>query len=113
MLLKKVDPNHFVFGKNYVKPIMKKGTNAEIYQIRDDDDFFKDLPDAPEVKRAQVPGITKKMRLERQRKLLEEAHARVRTQIAKQEEKNFRDRAEEQKQDQLSRRSGRVPTSIQ
>ena len=31
MILKKVEPGHFVFGKNYVKPIMKKGTNANIY----------------------------------------------------------------------------------
>ena len=65
-LLKHIDPNHWVFDRNYVRPKIKRGVNDNVYQIEDNDGFFSNLPEAKEVKRAKIPGITKKMKIERQ-----------------------------------------------
>ena len=64
MLLKYVDSSHFVFDKNYVRPKIQKKVVENVYQVRDDYAFFQNLPDAPMVKRAKVPGITKEMKFE-------------------------------------------------
>ena len=51
-ILKKVESDHFVFAKNYVRPRIKRGKQAAIYQIEDPDGFFDGLPEAPVAKRA-------------------------------------------------------------
>ena len=50
-ILKKVEPDHFVFAKNYVRPRIKRGKQAAIFQIEDPDGFFEGLPEAPAAKR--------------------------------------------------------------
>ena len=82
MILKFIQPDHFVFHKSYVRPKVKKNQGDDLYQIPDDEGFFDGLPETGKVKRAKIPGITKQMKIERKKRLLEEAHAHLNQKLA-------------------------------
>ena len=42
--------------------------------INDDEEFFKDLPDCKPKKRGYCPGVTKQMKLEAKKRMLQRAY---------------------------------------
>ena len=85
MILKFIQPDHFVFHKSYVRPKVKKNQDDDLYQIPDDEGFFEGLPEAEKVKRARIPGITKEMKIEKKKKQLAEQHAHLNEKLAKEQ----------------------------
>ena len=85
MILKFIQADHFVFHKSYVRPKVKKNQGDDLYQIPDDEGFFDGLPETEKVKRAKIPGITKQMKIERKKRLLEEAHAHLNQKLAQEQ----------------------------
>ena len=79
--MKTLEPDHYIFAKDYIKPKPQREVYKEDILIENVEGFYDGLPACKLNKRGFTPGVTQQMKLSAKKKALERAYSHLQKRI--------------------------------